>query len=105
MVVITRAELESVTESDSVDESFVVRPQQHYVFDDIFSTVWSDGDFDPLVWDYLVQRVNRHCTVEPDSYIHVTLPNDFSTFAPDIPAPGCPFSKISSAGPLPFAQN
>ena len=47
-------------------ESGVISPQYHCVFDDTFSTIWSDGQFESLVWDHLVQRVDRHFSVEPD---------------------------------------
>ena len=67
-------------------EAGVISPQYHCFFDDTFSTNWSDGQFDPLIWDYLVQQVDRHFTVKLDSNGHITLPNDFSQFSPDIPA-------------------
>ena len=81
-------------------ETGVISPQYHCVFDDTFSTVWSDGQFDPIIWDYLIQQVDRHFTIEPDSDGHVTLPNDFSPFAPDIPACGGPIPQPSTTGPL-----
>ena len=55
----------------------VISPQYNCVFDDTFSTVWSDGQFDPLLWDYLVQQVDCHFFVEPSSSGQVTLPIDF----------------------------
>ena len=35
-------------------ETNKVFPQYHLVFDDTFSTVYSNGQFDPDVWDSLV---------------------------------------------------
>ena len=69
-------------------ETGVISPQYHCVFNDIFSIVWSDGQFDPTIWECLVQQVDRHFTVEPGSNGHATLPNDFIPFAPDIPTRG-----------------
>ena len=59
-------------------ETGVISPQYHCVFDDTFSTVWSDGQFDPIIWDYLIQQVDHHITIETDSDGHVTVSNDFS---------------------------
>ena len=36
-------------------ESGVISPQYHCVFDDSFSTVFSDGQFDQSLWEGLVQ--------------------------------------------------
>ena len=44
-------------------ETGVISPQYHCVFDDIFSTVWSDGQFDPIIWDYLIQQTDHHFTI------------------------------------------
>ena len=55
-----------------------------------FSTVRSNGQFDPSKWESLVQKVGRHFTIEPDSNSQFTLPNDFILFAPDIPKHGGP---------------
>ena len=41
----------------------VISPQYHCVFDEIFSTVWSNGQFDPVIWEYLVQQVDRHLSL------------------------------------------
>ena len=81
-------------------ETGVISSQYHCIFDDMFSTVWSDGQFDPIIWDYLVQQVDRHFTVEPDADGHVTLPNNFAPFAPNIPARGGLIPQTSAAGPL-----
>ena len=68
-------------------ETGVISPQYHCVFDDTFSTVWSDGLFDQNLWENLVQTVDRHFSVEPDNNGQVSLPGDFVLFAPDIPVP------------------
>ena len=47
-------------------ETGIISPQYHCVFDDTFSIIWSDGQFDPLIWNYLVQQINRHFTIDPD---------------------------------------
>ena len=69
-------------------ETGVISPQYHCVFDDTFSTVWSNVQFDPAIWECLVQQVDRHFTVEPDANGQVSLPNDFIPFAYDIPKHG-----------------
>ena len=54
----------------------VISPQYHCVFDDTFSTVWSDGLFDQNLWENLVQTIDRHFSVEHDNNGQVSLPGD-----------------------------
>ena len=83
-----------------------ISPQYHCVFDDTFSTVWSNGQFDPAIWECLVQQVDRHFTVEPDSNSQVALPNDYILFVPDIPNHGGPIHQPSlQAYPNNFGTN
>ena len=63
----------------------VISPQYHCVFDDIFSTVWSNGLFDQNLWENPVQIVDCHFSVEPDSNGQVRLFGDFTPIAPDTP--------------------
>jgi hypothetical protein len=65
-------------------ETGAISPQYHCIFDDTFSTVWSDGVFDYNVWECLVKTVDRHHSIEPNSEGEVTLPPDFSPFSDDI---------------------
>jgi hypothetical protein len=65
-------------------ETGAISPQYHCVFDDTFSTVWSDGVFDYNVWECLVKTVDRHHSVEPNQNGQVTLPPDFTPFSDDI---------------------
>jgi hypothetical protein len=63
----------------------VISPQYHCIFDDTFSTIWSDGQFDPLIWQCLVEQVESHFSIQPNSTGAVTLPPDFVPFSQDIP--------------------
>ena len=45
-----------------------ITPQYHLIFDDTFSIVFSDGQFDPSIWTYLLSHgYELHATVQPDS--------------------------------------
>ena len=65
-------------------ETGAISPQYHCIFDDTFSTVWSDGIFDYNVWECLVRTVDRHHSIEPNENGQVTLPPDFIPFSNDI---------------------
>ena len=75
----------SITHSSTVHlvlnpETGVVSQQYHCVFKDIFTSVCSDGLFIALLLEHLVQRVDNHFSVDPNSDGHVNLPNDFIPF-------------------------
>ena len=61
-----------------------ISPQYHCIFDDTFSTVWSDGLFDHNIWENLISHTERHFAVEPNKEGKITLPPDFTPFSPDI---------------------
>jgi hypothetical protein len=61
-----------------------ISPQYHCIFDDTFSTVWSDGLFDHNIWESLLTQVERHFSIEQNKEGKVTLPPDFTPFSPDI---------------------
>jgi hypothetical protein len=64
-----------------------ISPQYHCIFDDTFSTVWTDGNFDPLVWENLLHQINsieRHYSTAPNENGNITLPPDFVPFSQDI---------------------
>ena len=61
-----------------------ISPQYHCIFDDTFSTVWSDGLFDHNIWESLITHTERHFSVEPNNEGKVILPPDFTSFSPDI---------------------
>ena len=72
-----------------------ISPQYHLVFDDTFSTVYSDGQFNADVWDSLVtSNLEKHCDVDiPSNHIgnNSTTFNDGqiipqSQLQPEIPA-------------------
>jgi hypothetical protein len=68
-------------------ETGVISPQYHCIFDDSFSRVWFDGNFDTNLWNNLVSQVesvDRHFSLEPNRDGTTTLPPDFTPFAPDI---------------------
>jgi hypothetical protein len=68
-------------------ETGAISPQYHCIFDDTFSTVWSDGQFDHNLWTSLVsaaENTDRHFSLEPNSEGQVILPPDFVPFSPDI---------------------
>jgi hypothetical protein len=68
-------------------ETGVISPQYHCIFDDSFSTVWSDGNFDTNLWNNLVSQVesvDKHFSLEPNRDGTTALPPDFTPFAPDI---------------------
>jgi hypothetical protein len=68
-------------------ETGVISPQYHCIFDDTFSTVWSDGNFDKNIWNNLVSQVDsveRHFSLEPNQDGTTTLPPDFVPFSSDI---------------------
>jgi hypothetical protein len=68
-------------------ETGVISPQYHCVFDDTFSTVWSDGNFDKTLWNNLVTTVDsidRHFSLQPNSDGTIPLPPDYVPFASDI---------------------
>ena len=61
--------------------TYKVSPQYHFVFDDHFSTVASNGAFNANVWDSLVMsNTERSASIEvrPDGSIHV--PSDYVPF-------------------------
>jgi hypothetical protein len=66
-------------------ETGAISPQYHCIFDDTFSTIWSDGQFDPLIWQNLVEQVESHFSLTPDSTGNINLPPDFVPFSQDIP--------------------
>ena len=76
-------------------ETGCISSQYHCVFDETFSTIWSNGQFDPAIWECLVQQVNRHFNVESDSNGQLTPPNEFIEFTPDIPTRGSPILQPS----------
>ena len=64
-----------------------ISPQYHCVFDDTFSTVWSDGQFDPSIWECLIRQtegIEKHHSIEPDNNGNVTLPPDYVPFSQDL---------------------
>jgi hypothetical protein len=65
-------------------ETGIISPQYHCIFDDSFSTIWSDGQFDPIVWQSLIQQVDLHHSVHPNSTGTINLPPDFIPFSSDI---------------------
>jgi hypothetical protein len=68
-------------------ETGVISPQYHCIFNDTFSTVWSDGQFDHNLWTSLIsaaENIDRHFSLEPNSEGQVNLPPDFVPFSPDI---------------------
>jgi hypothetical protein len=68
-------------------ETGAISPQYHCVFDDTFSTVWSDGNFDKNLWNNLVttiDSVDRHFSLQPNSDGTLPLPPAYIPFAPDI---------------------
>jgi hypothetical protein len=70
-------------------ESGVISPQYHCIFDDSFSTVWSDGQFDQNLWERLVSQVDnieRHSCLSPNGDGSINLPPDFTPFSPEIAA-------------------
>ena len=76
-------------------ETGAISPQYHFVFYDTFSTVWSNGQVDPAIWECLVQQVDSHFIVKPDLNGRVTFPNNCIPFAPDIPTHGGPILQPS----------
>jgi hypothetical protein len=67
-------------------ETGIISPQYHCIFDDTFSTIWSDGNFDPHVWQNLVEQIETHFSLKPDSNGSINLPPDFTSFSQDIPS-------------------
>jgi hypothetical protein len=70
-------------------ETGTISPQYHCIFDDSFSTVWSDGQFDHILWECLVSQVEnieRHPCLLPNKDGRVNLPPDFTPFSPDMTA-------------------
>jgi hypothetical protein len=65
-------------------ETGVISPQYHCIFDDTFSTVWSDGQFDQNLWECLVKQSELHFSVQPNNDGQVILPPDFVPFSPDM---------------------
>ena len=61
-----------------------ISPQYHCIFDDTFSTVWSDGLFDHNIWESLLTQVEKHFSIEQNKEGKVILPPDFTPFSPDI---------------------
>jgi len=51
----------------------VISPQYHCIFDDTFRTIWSDGQFDPTVWQFLVQQIDIHHSIQPNSTGNINL--------------------------------
>jgi hypothetical protein len=77
-------------------ETGAISPQYHCVFDDTFSTVWADGNFDPNVWENLLQQPNsteHHHSITPDANGTITLPPDFIPFSQDIDSTSIPPSN------------
>jgi len=74
----------------------VISPQYHVVFDDHFSTVFSDGQFDPSIWESLVQS-NRelHQTVIQTTDGTLIIPPDHRPFDASILPP----SNVGSSEP------
>ena len=66
-------------------ETGIISPQYHCIFDDTFSTIWSDGQFDPLLWQNLIEQVDSHVSILPDSSGNINLPPDFIPFTQEIP--------------------
>jgi hypothetical protein len=65
-------------------ETGVISPQYHCIFDDTFSTVWSDGQFDQNLWECLVKQSELHYSLHPNNDGQVILPPDFVPFSPDM---------------------
>ena len=60
-----------------------ITPQYHLVFDDTFSTVFSDGQFDEASWLSLLHHGHElHAAIHPDSTGNITLPPDCVPFDP-----------------------
>ena len=58
-----------------------ITPQYHLVFDDIFSTVFSNGQFDPSIWtNLLFHGYKLHATIQPHSTGFITIPPDCAPF-------------------------
>ena len=58
-----------------------ITPQYHLVFDDSFSTVFSNGQFDEAAWLNLLHHGHElHPTIQPDSTGNITLPPDCVPF-------------------------
>jgi hypothetical protein len=58
-----------------------ITPQYHVVFDDTFSTVFSDGQFDELKWTSLLTTgYERNAILSPDSEGHIHVPPDATSF-------------------------
>ena len=63
-----------------------ISPQYHCVFDDTFSTVWSDGNFDKTLWNNLVSTtdsIDKHHSLQPDRDGVLSLPPDYVPFSSD----------------------
>jgi hypothetical protein len=79
-------------------ETGVISPQYHCVFDDTFSTVWSDGNFDKNLWLNLVEQadsVEKHFSLEPNTDGSTTLPPDFIPFSSDMDKDQAPQQRLS----------
>jgi hypothetical protein len=64
-----------------------ISPQYHCVFDDTFSTVWSDENFDKILWNNLVTMVDsidQHFSLQPNNDGTLSLPPNYVPFPPDI---------------------
>ena len=58
-----------------------ITPQYHLVFDDSFSTVFSNGQFDEAAWLNLLHHGHElHPTIQPDSTGNISLPPDCVPF-------------------------
>ena len=58
-----------------------ITPQYHLVFDDTFSTAFSDCQFDPSIWTNLLSYGHElYSTVQPDSTESITIPPDCVPF-------------------------
>ena len=58
-----------------------ITPRYHLIFDDRFSTVFFDGQFDPSIWTNLLSNgYELHATVQPDSTGSITIPPDCIPF-------------------------
>jgi hypothetical protein len=81
-----------------------ISPQYHLVFDDTFSTVYSDGQFDADVWNSLVtSNLEKHSDADvPSNHIE----NTSTTFGDDDNAPQEQSKSIdTTVNPVPTIDN
>ena len=84
-----------------------ITPQYHLVFNDTFSTVFSDGRFDPSVWTNLLSHGHElHPAVRPNSTGSITIPPDCVPFdAASTPLPSSKGAATDEAVQLPTIQS